>query len=63
VAARVVGVPAGHPADPCVEINDLIRRYPAYHDIADACPSWPEPRWAEHAARRDGVQSATHDVR
>ena len=51
------GVPAGHPVDTCVEINDLIRRHPAYHDISDSCPSWPEPRWAAHAAQRDAMSS------
>lgn len=58
VEARRYGIPAGHPIDPCVEINDLIRRYPAYRDISDSCPSWPEPRWAEHAAQRDAMSSA-----
>jgi hypothetical protein len=58
VEARRYGIPAGHPVDPCVEINDLIRRYPAYRDISDSCPSWPEPRWAEHAAQRDALSSA-----
>jgi hypothetical protein len=45
VDARRHGVPAGHPSDPCVEINDLIQRYPSFPDISDSCPSWPEPRW------------------
>jgi hypothetical protein len=63
VEARRFGVPAGHPADPCVEINDLIRRYPAYPDIGDSCPSWPEPRGADHAARRDARASAPLDPR
>ena len=57
VEARRVGEPAGHPVDTCVEINDLIRRHPAYHDISDSCPSWPEPRWATHATQRDAMSS------
>src|SRR6266478_1268099 len=62
VEARRVGVPAGHPLDTCVEINDLIRRYPRYRDISDACPSWPEPRWADHAAQRDAMSSEPLDL-
>ncbi len=58
VVARQIGVPAGHPPDPCVEINDLIRHYPAYRDIAENCPSWPEPRWVEHVGRRESSLSA-----
>ena len=63
VEARRVGVPAGHPVDTCVEINDLIRRYPTYRDISDSCPSWPEPRWADHAAQRDTTSSEPLDLR
>ena len=58
VDARRYGVPAGHPGDPCVEINDLIRRYPTYPDISDGCPSWPEPRWARTRARLDTMSRA-----
>jgi hypothetical protein len=63
VEARRVGVPAGHPVDTCVEINDLIRRYPTDRDISDSCPWWPEPRWADPAAQRDAMSSAPLDPR
>jgi len=58
VQARRAGVPAGHPSDSCVEINDLIRRYPAYPDISETCPSWPEPRWATTRVRLDTMSHA-----
>jgi len=58
VDARHYGVPAGHPTDPCVEINDLIRHYPGHPDISDGCPSWPEPRWARTRARLDARSHA-----
>lgn len=58
VDARRFGVPAGHPRDPCVEINDLIRRYPAFADIGDSCPSWPELRWVKTRARLDAMSRA-----
>ena len=57
VDARRFSVPAGHPGDPCVEINDLIERYPGFPDISDGCPSWPELRWARTRARLDAAVS------
>jgi IrrE N-terminal-like domain len=62
VVARRYGVPAGHPSDPCVEINDLIRRYPGYPRISEACPSWPEPRWALTAAELDARSQTLPDA-
>ena len=58
VDAHRFGVPAGHPRDPCVEINDLISRYPVFPDISDGCPSWPELRWAKTRARLDAMSKA-----
>lgn len=58
VDAHRYGVPAGHPGDPCVEINDLIQRYPLFSDISDSCPSWPEPRWARTRVRLDAMWRA-----
>jgi hypothetical protein len=58
VDARRYGVPAGHPSDPCVEINDLIRRYPAFTDVSDSCPSWPELRWVKTRARLDAMSTS-----
>jgi len=63
VEARRVGVPAGHPVDTCVEINNLIRRYPTDRGIRGSCPWWPEPRWANHAAQRDAMSSQPPDPR
>lgn len=62
VDTRRYGVPAGHPRDPCVEINDLIHRYPLFPDISASCPSWPEPRWARTRARLDAM-ARTFEVR
>jgi IrrE N-terminal-like domain len=62
VAARRYGVPAGHPSDPCVEINDLIRHYPQYPHISEPCPSWPEPRWAMTAAELDARSRTRPDA-
>jgi hypothetical protein len=56
VEARRVGVPAGHPVRTCVEIHDLIRRYPAHRDISDSCPRAGAPVGRPRGARGDVEQ-------
>ncbi|HYB71368.1 MAG TPA: hypothetical protein VEH80_11870 [Candidatus Bathyarchaeia archaeon] len=58
ILAGRAGVPAGHPSDSCVEINDLIRRYPPPPDLSEPCTSRPEPRWATPRGRVDAVSHA-----